>query len=115
MAAEAGKQPNNGFHDIQAHVAVAALAMVKAAEGTRTKWLVGDYFRIFYSAPVGESRRPFSKKPRIVTKPDDPSYSTSTHRDNSSGISASNRGSRRAFILSVSLSKLQLNYRRHHR
>jgi len=25
--------------------------MVKAAEGTRTKWLVGDYFRIFLFRP----------------------------------------------------------------
>jgi len=29
---------------------MARLAMVKAAGGTRTKWLVGDYFRIFYDS-----------------------------------------------------------------
>ena len=40
--------------------------MVKAAEGTRTVDIVCDYFRIFYSALVGEGRRPFSKQRRIV-------------------------------------------------
>ena len=41
--------------------------MVKAAERTRTVDIVCDYFRIFYSALVGEGRRPFSKQRRIVT------------------------------------------------
>ena len=40
--------------------------MVKAAERTRTVDIVCDYFRIFYSALVGEGRRPFSKQRRIV-------------------------------------------------
>jgi hypothetical protein len=43
MIRSTSSRPNHQFHRVQPQLAVAALAMVKAAEGTRTKWLVGDY------------------------------------------------------------------------
>jgi hypothetical protein len=45
------------------------IARARRPKGRRTHTvdIVCDYFRIFYSAPVGEGRRPFSKQRRIVT------------------------------------------------